>query len=104
MTDEILKILGTLLPVLLTGLAGYFKYLDQKSAGQYSDNLKNLYSTQKEQVLSSVANLVTFRNKPRLKRISLDILINRLYTELDYNICNAISNQLVTMVGRSSSD
>jgi uncharacterized protein YjbI with pentapeptide repeats len=88
----------------LTGLAGYFKYLDQKSQSQYSENLKNLYSTEKEQVLSSIANLVTFKNKTKLKRISLDILINRIYTELDYNICNAISNQLVTLVGRSSAD
>ena len=99
--EELLKIVGTLLPVLITGLIGYFQYLNQKSSSQYSENLKLIYSPKKEEVLASIANLNTFRKTRHLRSITQNILINRLYTELDYNVCHAIANQLVTMVDRN---
>ncbi|MDX2047308.1 MAG: pentapeptide repeat-containing protein [Chitinophagaceae bacterium] len=96
--DEILKILGSLLAVGFSAYFGYRQYLSQKEISQYSDNLKLIYSPKQEEVLAAIANLDTFRQTRHLKNITQNILINRLYTELDYNVCHAIANQLVNMV------
>jgi hypothetical protein len=96
--DEILKILGSLLAVGFSAYFGYRQYLSQKEISQYSENLKLIYSPKQEEVLAAIANLDTFRQTRHLKNITQNILINRLYTELDYNVCHAIANQLVNMV------
>lgn len=97
-----LGIIATLIPVLATGLFGYWQFLNQRRSIQYSENIKSLYSATKEEVLASIANLVTFKKSPQMRRITQDVLINRLYTELDYNVCNAIGSQLVSMIEKNN--
>jgi uncharacterized protein YjbI with pentapeptide repeats len=99
---DMLGIIAALVPVLATGLFGYWQFLNQRRSIQYSENIKSLYSASKEEVLASIANLVTFKKSPQMRRITQDVLINRLYTELDYNVCNAIGSQLVSMIERNN--
>jgi hypothetical protein len=98
--EDLIKIIGPILTVLIPGYIGYRQYMTQKNENAYSANLKMIYSPRKDEVLAAIADLETFRSSPKLQKITTNILINRLYTELDYNVCHAIANQLVTMIRR----
>ena len=92
--EIILGFLGT----LVTAYFGYKRYLQEKQFNYYRENIKNLFSTNKEEILASIATLGIFKNVTDYKKSTIDTLINRLYTELDYDISNAISDVLTQVV------
>jgi uncharacterized protein YjbI with pentapeptide repeats len=75
---------------LFTGYMGYRKYLDEKQFTYFRENIKNLFVKNKDELLASIAILGVYKNRKEYKKSTIDTLSNLLYTELDYDISNAI--------------
>ena len=75
---------------LFTGYMGYRKYLDEKQFTYFRENIKNLFVKNKDELLAAIAILGVYKNRKEYKKSTIDILSNLLYTELDYDISNAI--------------
>ena len=84
------EVLIGLLATLFTGYMTYIKYLDDRQFKYYKDNLKNLFSVNKEEVLAAIATLGVYKNNRRYKKSTSDTLLSLIYTNLDYDISNAI--------------
>ena len=91
---DYLKIVLPILATLITALWGIIKYFKERTLKTYSESIKSLFSDDKKVVLSTIATLDFFKNKKSYKNNVIDILVNRLYTELDYEIVNAIITEL----------
>ncbi len=112
-TTLIVAIIG-LIGTLYTAYVGFRKYLDEKRSRNYEETIKQLFSINKSERLAAVAtlgvyiesNLVyshyisamrflknLFQSKYYQKN-SITILLNCIYTELDYDVLNAICSVL----------
>lgn len=80
---------------LFAAYEGYVRYLDEKQFNYYKDTIKNLFSTNKEEVMAAIATLGVYTNRRKYKKSTIDTLINILYTELDYDVSNAIIGVLI---------
>jgi hypothetical protein len=109
--SDLLKILGALavfIP-LVTGVIQYRQSVRQELDKNFQSIVENLSSQDREKRLAAAANMGTFIKKgsywPYVFTKSggentdnaIDILINRLSTELDYNVLNAIKGSLLKM-------
>lgn len=83
-----------LLAAIFTALLGFKQFLIERDVKSYQENVKNLFSQDKEILLSAIATLGYYKDKKRYRNDVIDILINRLYTELDYDVTNAIIAEL----------
>ncbi len=92
--DLILGLLG-FLGALFAAYEGYVRYLDEKQFNYYKDTIKNLFSSDKEEVMAAIATLGVYTNRRKYKKSTVDTLINILYTELDYDVSNAIIGVLI---------
>jgi len=94
---DIIKYVGTI-AVLIPLLLGYFEY--RRSVQQDKDNnfriiVEKLSSDKKVERLSAATNLGTYlKSGDDYYEEALDILINTLAVELDYNVLNAIRGSL----------
>ena len=91
---KFIEILIPLIPVIATATWGYIKYADERDVKIYQENVRDLFSSDKNILLSSIATLGFYKDKRKYKRNVIDILINRLYTELDHDLINAIVKEL----------
>ncbi len=89
--DLLLGFLGA----LFAAYQGYIQYLDEKQFNYYKEAIKNLFSSDKEEVMASIATLGVYAHRRKYKRSTIDTLINILYTELDYDVSNAIIGVLI---------
>ncbi len=109
----IVAIIG-LTGTLYTAYIGFRKYLDEKRNKNYEETIKQLFSASKSERLAAVATLGVYIESslvlsPILSSIrffknlfqskyyqknSITILINCIYTELDYDVLNAICSVL----------
>jgi hypothetical protein len=89
-----LEIMIPLLAALVTAAWGYKKFLDERDFKSYQENVKNLFSSDKEVLLSAIATLGFYKDKKRYSDDVIDILLNRFYTELDYDVINAVIMEL----------
>jgi len=98
----------------LGGYWGFIKYLDEQKNTYYKETIARLFSEDKNQKLAAIATLGIYidndMNKNWLKSSfkwvknqfssdryetnSINVLVNSLYTELDYNILNAVKGVL----------
>jgi uncharacterized protein YjbI with pentapeptide repeats len=83
------------LGALFAAYEGYLRYLDEKQFNYYKDTIKNLFSSNKEEVMAAIATLGVYTNRRKYKKSTIDTLINILYTELDYDVSNAIIGVLI---------
>ena len=84
------EVLIGFLATLVTAYMGYKKYLNQRQFTDYKNNLKNLFSNKKTEKLAAVATLGVYKNRRLYKQSTVDTLLNLIYTELDYDISNAV--------------
>ncbi|MBD2359458.1 pentapeptide repeat-containing protein [Tolypothrix sp. FACHB-123] len=91
---KFIEILVPLIPAIAAAIWGYIKYADERDIKIYQENVKELFSSNKDILLSSIATLGFYKDKKKYKKNVIDILINRLYTELDYDLINAIVTEL----------
>jgi uncharacterized protein YjbI with pentapeptide repeats len=84
------EVLIGFLATLVTAYAGYRKYLNQRQFTDYKNNLKNLFSSKKTEKLAAVATLGVYKDRAEYKQSTVDTLLNLIYTELDYDISNAV--------------
>lgn len=89
--DLLLGFLGA----LFAAYQGYVQYLDEKQFNFYKEAIKNLFSSDKEEVMAAIATLGVYANRRKYKKSTIDTLINILYTELDYDVSNAIIGVLI---------
>lgn len=89
--DLLLGFLGA----LFAAYQGYVQYLDEKQFNYYKEAIKKLFSPDKEEVMASIATLGVYTHRRKYKKSTIDTLINILYTELDYDVSNAIIGVLI---------
>ena len=92
---QYIELLIGFLGTLFTAYEGYKRYLDEKQFNYYKETIKNLFSNDKEEEMSAIATLGVYANRGKYKKSTIDTLINMLYTELDYDISNAIIGVLI---------
>jgi len=85
---------------IASALWAYRKFLYEKQLEKFKDANVNLFKTDKQEVLAAVATLGFFNRDRKFKQNTIDILLSRLYTELDYDITNAIVNALIQYSNR----
>jgi len=78
----------------------YKKFLYENQLEKFKDANTNLFKTEKQEVLAAIATLGVFRRDRKFKQNTIDILLSRLYTELDYDITNAIASALIQYSNR----
>lgn len=83
-----------------SALWAYRKFLYEKQLEKFKDANINLFKTDKQEVLAAIATLGFFNRDRKFKQNTIDILLSRLYTELDYDITNAIASALIQYSNR----
>jgi len=98
----IVKIIGAIavfIP-LMTGILQYRDSTQQKIGNDFRSVVEKLSAKEREIRLASVSSMGTFikkgifKSKEKYYDETVDILINRISTELDYNVLNAIISSL----------
>ncbi len=94
---DVLKVVGGLavfIP-LMTGILQYRQSVQQDLDKSFRAVVEKLSSANREERLASAANMGTFIKKDgKYYNEAVDILINRIAIELDYNVLNAIRASL----------
>jgi len=94
---DVLKIFGGLavfIP-LMSGIFQYRQVLSQDMDKNFRSVVEKLSSSQREERLASASNMGTFiTERGRYYEQALDLLLNRLPLELDYNVLSAIRGSL----------
>lgn len=94
----------TLLIGLMSTLAGAYygfkKYRYEKRLEQFREINNGLFKQEKQEVLAAISAISIFKQDPDFKKNTTDVLLSRLYTELDYDITNAIANTLIQYSNR----
>lgn len=62
---------------------------------KFKETNEKLFTTAKAEVLAAIATLSIFKKDPELEKNTIDVLLSRLYTELDYDIINSILTTLI---------
>lgn len=100
--SDLLKIFGVLalfIP-LMTAVIQYRQSVKQDLDKNFRGIVEMLSSQDREKRLAAATNMGVFIKKGEYSNEAIDILINRLSTELDYNILNAIKGSLRKKRGR----
>jgi|GEM_PF-3113078 len=100
--SDLLKILGAfaLFIPLMTAAIQYRQSVKQDLAKNFRGIVEMLSSQDREKRLAAATNMGIFIKKGEYSNEAIDILINRLSTELDYNVLNAIKGSLEKKRGR----
>lgn len=73
----------------------------EKRLEKFKETNANLFKDKKQEVLAAIATLSIFKRDPEFEKNTIDVLLSRLYTELDYDIINSI---LTTLIQDSNRD
>lgn len=91
----------TLATTAIGGWYGYTKYRYEKKLEKFKDTNKDLFNKDDKQiVLAAIATLSIFKKDRQFEKNVTDVLLSRLYTELDYDVANAIGNTLLQYSNR----
>lgn len=91
---NLVYIIGIIVPVV-SALWAYRKFLYENKLQKFKDANADLFKANNQEVLAAIATLGVFRRDRRFRKNTIDVLLSRLYTELDYDITNAIANTLI---------
>jgi hypothetical protein len=97
---EYVKAIAPAAAALVTAGWGVLKYFKDREIKTYDTNIEQLFSKDKAIVLAAISSLDFYKRKARFKTNVVDILTSRLYTELDYDIVNAIISELSQVSGK----
>jgi len=86
---------------IAAGLSALSKFRYQNKLELFKDTNVNIFKKEKEEVLAAISTLSVFKKDPRFERQTTNVLLSRLYTELDYDITNAICGALIQHSNRS---
>lgn len=89
-----------ILSSIIAGLNALAKYRYEKKLEQFKETNINLFKKEKEEVLAAISTLSVFKKDPRFEQHTINVLLSRLYTELDYDITNAICSTLIQYSNR----
>lgn len=78
----------------------FYKFIYEKKLERFKEASTNLFSNDEDTVLAAVANLGVFKKDFLFERNTIDVLLTRLYKELNYNITNAIIYALIQFSNR----
>src|SRR5882672_9070490 len=85
---------------LVAGIWAFYRFVYEKKLERFKEASTNIFSDNEDQVLAAVANLGVFKRDFLFERNTIDVLLSRLYLELNYNITNAITNALIQFSNR----
>jgi hypothetical protein len=85
---------------LLQAFGRFTDLFMRKSWNASKDATTNIFSNNEDDVLAAVANLGVFKRDFFFEKNATDVLLTRLYKELNYNITNAITNALIQFSNR----
>lgn len=71
------------------------KFRYEKRLEKFKETNSNLFKDKKQEVLAAIATLSIFKRSPEFEKNTIDVLLSRLYTELDYDIINSILTTLI---------
>jgi uncharacterized protein YjbI with pentapeptide repeats len=80
------------------GIGGWwaFKKIQyEKRLEKFKETNANLFKDKKQEVLAAIATLSIFKRNPEFEKNTIDVLLSRLYTELDYDVINSILSTLI---------
>jgi uncharacterized protein YjbI with pentapeptide repeats len=94
--------LVTLATAAISGWYGYSKYRYEKKLEKFKETNTDLFNKDDKQlVLAAIATLSIFKKDKQFEKNVTDVLLSRLYTELDYDVTNAIGNALLQYSNRN---
>ena len=67
----------------------------EKRLEKFKETNESLFKERKQEVLAAIATLSIFKKDPEFEKNTIDVLLSRLYTELDYDIINSILTTLI---------
>lgn len=67
----------------------------EKRLEKFKETNESLFKDKKQEVLAAIATLSIFKRDPEFEKNTIDVLLSRLYTELDYDIINSILTTLI---------
>lgn len=82
------------------GIWAFYRFVYEKKLERFNTAALNIFSDDEDKVLAAVANLGVFKRDFLFQKITTDVLLTRLYKELNYNITNAIANALLRFSNR----
>lgn len=85
---------------LVTGIWAFYRFVYEKKLERFKEAATNIFSDNEDLVLAAVANLGVFKKDFLFEKNTIDVLLTRLYKELNYNITNAITNALIQFSNR----
>lgn len=85
---------------IVAGLWAFYRFVYEKKLERFNKAATNIFSNNEDEVLAAVANLGVFKKDYFFEKNTTDVLLTRLYKELNYNITNAITNALIQFSNR----
>jgi uncharacterized protein YjbI with pentapeptide repeats len=85
---------------MIGGIWAFYRFVYEKKLERFKQATTNIFSDNEDEVLAAVANLGVFKRDFLFERNTIDVLLTRLYKELNYNITNAITNALIQFSNR----
>jgi hypothetical protein len=85
----------------VTGWWALKKIRYEKRLEKFKETNESLFKEKKQEVLAAIATLSIFKRDPEFEKNTIDVLLSRLYTELDYDIINSILTTLIQDSNRS---
>lgn len=96
---NLVYIIGIISPIF-GALWAYRKFLYEKQLERFNEANTKLFNPEKQEVLAAIATLGVFNRNRKFKQNTIDVLLSRLYTELDYDVTNAIASALIQYSNR----
>jgi hypothetical protein len=85
---------------VVAGLWAFYRFVYEKKLERFNKAATSIFSNNEDEVLAAVANLGVFKKDFFFEKNATDVLLTRLYKELNYNITNAITNALIQFSNR----
>lgn len=67
----------------------------EKRLEKFKETNESLFKDKKQEVLAAIATLGIFKRDQEFEKNTIDVLLSRLYTELDYDVINSILSTLI---------
>ena len=85
---------------IAAGLSALSKFRYQNKLELFKETNVNIFKQEKEEVLAAISTMSVFKKDARFEKHTTNVLLSRLYTELDYDITNAICGALIQYSNR----
>ncbi len=85
---------------IAAGLSALSKFRYQNKLELFKETNVNIFKQEKEEVLAAISTMSVFKKDSRFESHTTNVLLSRLYTELDYDITNAICSALIQYSNR----